>query len=249
MKHGYYVADPYGTPAWYNYWMEQRKRCIEGYTYGGSKITGDHYFYLNFCPIQKVDDPLSNKSRKTEGFPDFWDGDYNYFWIREIAKHGIFDSIGNNKDKKDSLEHLKELFDSLYLEIKIEPKYLKGGWNIIVGKSRRKGYSYKSAAIATKNYYTKPNSYTAFGAYEKKFLYPKGLFSMSTQNINFINGNTGWGTPSDVIQKQDHIKASYIEYKNGIKLEKGFMSEIQALSFKDNPNALYDNYFWNKWRY
>ena len=134
MKYGYYCADPWGSPAWFEYWTEQRKRIINGYSYGGAKITGDHYFYLNFCPIQKVDDATSNKSRKVKGFPDFWDGDYNYFWVREIAKHGILDSTVDDEDHKkvilklDSQAQaieLKLLFESLHLEVKIEVDFFK----------------------------------------------------------------------------------------------------------------------------
>jgi hypothetical protein len=248
MKHGYYCPDPWGSPAWYDYWQEQRRRCIEGYSYGGAKITGDHYHYLNFCPILKVDDTTGRKSKKVKGFPDFWDGDYNYFWIREIARHGILDiTVDDEEDKKVILEldsvtqalELKKLFESLHLEVKIEADYLRGGWNLIVGKSRRKGYSYKAAAIGSNNYFTKPNSLTIFGAYDKKYLYPKGIFSMAMGNINFINANTGWAMPSDVVNKPNagHIRASYTQYKNGIKLEKGFMSELLALTFKDNADA------------
>lgn len=246
MKYGYYCADPIGSPAWYEYWTEQRRRCIHGYSSGGARITGDHYFYLNFCPIQKVDDATGNKSRKVKGFPDFWDGDYNYFWVREIAKHGILDAtVNDDEEKKVILQldtvtqalELKKLFEDLHLEVKIEADYLRGGWNLIVGKSRRKGYSYKNASVAVKNYYTKPNSLTIFNAYEKKFLYPKGIMTMAINYINFINANTGWAFPSDVVQRTDHVKASYIEYKNGIKIEKGFMSEIVALTCKDNADV------------
>lgn len=246
IKYGYYCPDPWGSPAWFEYWTEERKRCIQGYSIGSAKITGDHYFYLNFCPILKVKDTSSSKSVKVKSFPDFWDGDYNYFWVREIARHGIFDALGENEEKREAhikldsqaqaLE-LKLLFESLHLEVRIEPDYLRGGWNLIVGKARRRGYSYKSAGTATNNYFTKPGSYNFFGAYEKKFLYPKGVFSMAVDNISFINSHTGWAMPSDVVQKQDHIKASYIEYKNGIKIEEGFKSEIQALTFKDNADA------------
>lgn len=245
MKYGYYTPDPWGSPAWFEYWAEERRRTIEGYSVGGAKITGDHYFYLNYCPIQKVDDTTGNKSRKVKGFPDFWDGDYNYFWVREIARHGILDAAADDETKEvvvklDSLSQafeLKKLFESLHLEVKIEVDFLRGGYNLIVGKSRRKGYSFKNASVAVKNYYTKPNSLTTFNAYEKKFLYPKGIMTMAVSYINFINQHTGWAMPSDVVQKTDHIKASYIEYKNGIKVEKGFMSEIMALTAKDNPDV------------
>ncbi len=250
-KYSYYCADPWGTPAWYEYWSEQRKRCIHGYSYGGVKITGEHYFYLNFCPIQKVEKIIGNTADKVEGFPDFWDGDYNYFWAREIAKKGLYRSLLTEEevltfDKTDDLL-VKNLYDSLQLEVKIPHKTiiddivkdnLAGGFNMIVGKSRRKGYSLKNQSIAANNYFTNPKSYTAFGAYEKRFLYPGAIFSYTIDTINFINKHTGWSMPSDVLNKADHIKSSYIEYRNGIKLESGFKSEIQAVTFKDNPDAL-----------
>ena len=97
--------------------------------------------------------------------------------------------------------------------------------------------SYKNSAIGVKNYITIPNSLTIYGAYEKKYLYPKGTMTMALNYINFINDNTAWAMPSDYINRADHIKASYKEYKNGLELEKGFKSEIMALTFKDNPDA------------
>ena len=97
-KYGYQTADPWESPDWSRYWQEQRRRCVNGYSVGGVKITGDHYFYLNFCPIKKTEDTTVKKSRKVTDFGDFWDGDYNYFWAREIARHGIVDSLGLNDD-------------------------------------------------------------------------------------------------------------------------------------------------------
>ena len=251
-KYGAYCADPWGSPDWFNYWQEQRNRCINGYSVGGVRLTGDHYFYLNFCPILKVEDTNAKKSAKIKGFADFWDGDYNYFWAREIAKNGILDSGLLTKEEseevfrwkagtlEEALRHkktLENLFKGLQLEIKIEADYLLGGYNLIIGKSRRKGYSYKNAAVAVKNYLCYPESLTIFGAYEKKYLYPKGIFTMAYNYLNFINTHTAWSMPKDVIDRQDHVKASYIEYKSGVKVERGFKSEIMALTFKDNMDA------------
>jgi hypothetical protein len=150
IKKGYYCPDPWGSPAWFNFWTKERERIINGYSVGGVKITGDHYFYLNYCPIQKVENTSGHKSDKVKGFPDFWDGDYNYFWVREIARNGVVDSIyseGGEESEKifslNSLEKtvaLKRLFKGLHLEVKIETNFLNGGFNLIVGKSRRKGY-------------------------------------------------------------------------------------------------------------
>lgn len=246
-KYGYYTADPWGSPAWFDFWNDRRRRIIDGYEVGGARITGDHYFYLNFCPIMKTEDTSKKKSKKVRDFGDFWDGDYNYFWAREIARDGIVDALRKEEEFDTfctvhvedikQLEQQKKYFESLHLDIKIEPNYLKGGYNLIVGKSRRKGYSFKNAAVGVKNYITRPESLTIYGAYEKKFLYPKGIFTMATNYLDFINDNTAWGMPSDYINTREHKKASYKEYKNGIEIEKGFKSEMMALTFKDNPDA------------
>jgi hypothetical protein len=250
-KYGAYCLDPWGSPDWFSYWQEQRNRIINGYSVGGVKVTGDHYFYLNFCPILKVEDTTSKKSSKITDFPDFWDGDYNYFWAREIAFNGIVDGLGVQTEFEETCrvyaktsteaeaqkKALEELFKGLQLEVRIEGDYLKGGYNLIVGKSRRKGYSYKNAAIAVKNYLCYPRALTIFAAYEKKFLYPKGIYTMASNYLNFINANTAWVYPKDVVDKMDHVKASTIEYRNGVKVETGFLSEIMALTFKDNADA------------
>ena len=244
-KYGYYCADPWGSPAWMEYWQEQLRRILYGYESSGVKITGDHYFYLNFCPIQLTEKTESRRAKKITDFPYFWDGDYEFFWARQIAREGIIDSLVPS-DKLSMYNKFTEeqrnkrklmLLESLHLNSKIDEGSLDGGLNMIIGKSRRKGYSYKNAAIGVKNYITLPDKLTIYGAYEKKYLYPKGTMSMALSYINFVNDNTAWNMPSDYINKMDHRKASYKEYKNGVELEKGFKSEIMALTFKDNPDA------------
>lgn len=246
-KYGYYCADPWGSPAWLDYWQEQLRRVIYGYEVGGAVVTGDHYFYMNFCPIllTKQTSTTKKRAKKVRDFPYFWDGDYEFFWAREIARKGIVEALVPTEElplydemEVEKLQKRKEiLLDSLHLKSKIDKNSLDGGFNMIIGKSRRKGYSYKNASIGVKNYITQPESTTIYGAYEKKFLYPKGTMTMALSYINFLNDNTAWSMPSDYIKRTDHIKASYKEYKNGIELEKGFKSEILALTFKDNPDA------------
>jgi hypothetical protein len=247
-KKGVYCLDPWGSNDWFEYWQEQRRRCIYGHSSGGAYITGDHYFYLNFCPIKKTEDTTKKKSKKITDFPDFWDGDYNYFWARDLARKGILDSPIVSDLEKEEIVHLdskeeaiklKEYFDRLNLEVRIEPDYLTGGWNLIVGKSRRKGYSFKNAAVAVNNYLTIPNSLTILGGYEKKFLYPKGLFTMAYSYINFVSENTAWVYPRQFINQpgKGHLRASTQQYTNGVPLEVGFKSEIMSISFKDDPDS------------
>ena len=196
-KYGYYTAEPWGSPNWFEFWEDRRNRIINGYESCGVKITGDHYFYLNFCPIQRTEDTTGKKSKKVTDFADFWDGDYNYFWAREIARDGIATALDKEEEFDEycrldgitdaqKLLKLKEYFESLQLDVKIEPNYLDGGYNIIVGKSRRKGYSFKNAAIGVKNFITRPGLHTVYGAYEKKYILPTGIMGMAFKYLNFI---------------------------------------------------------------
>jgi len=221
-KYGYYCPDPWGSPSWVNYWEQQLNRCINGYEVGGARITGDHYFYLNFCPMLRVEKNANGrKAKKVVNFPDFWDGDYNFQWATEIAYNGI----------------TKEELENLNLSISISDDYLDGGRHIIVGKSRRKGYSYKNAAKVANKYNNTRNSLSIIGAFEKKYLYPEGTMGMVSDYLNFLNEHTGWRKNRDYIDKQEHKKASFKEVLNGVAIEKGYQSQVLALTFKDNPDA------------
>lgn len=57
---------------------EEVRRCWEGYVRpsDGEWITGDMYFFLNYCPILLIKKDENNKSIRTIDFPRFWDGHY-----------------------------------------------------------------------------------------------------------------------------------------------------------------------------
>lgn len=63
----------------YGKWIrEEVRRCWEGYVRpsDGEWITGDMYFFLNYCPIQLIKKDNKGKSIRTIDFPKFWDGHY-----------------------------------------------------------------------------------------------------------------------------------------------------------------------------
>jgi len=88
LEHGYYTDAIPGTKEYFDFWDEERKRCLYGYTIDELHVTGFHYFYLNFCPIDRaVDEELpdgSIQSNRERTFPAFYDGDWEYF--QEIDK-------------------------------------------------------------------------------------------------------------------------------------------------------------------
>jgi hypothetical protein len=78
-KLGYYTESPKGTSAYREYWVEQHRRCLEGYM----GIPGTYYFYLNFYPILAKDEVTGRKMRK---LPRILDIDLEYFKIVEQAR-------------------------------------------------------------------------------------------------------------------------------------------------------------------
>ena len=88
IENGHYTSALPGTKDYYDFWDEERKRCLYGYTVDDLHITGFHYFYLNYCPIDRaVDEELPDgtiQSKRERTFPRFYDGDWEYF--QEIDK-------------------------------------------------------------------------------------------------------------------------------------------------------------------
>lgn len=272
MKNGYYCPDPVGSPSYINYWQEQLKRCKEGYEVDGVKITGHHYFYLNFTEIEVAEAKGAKVAKKVRKMPDFWDGDYDFFWSLEIAKNGLYtddtlvpstleeretffkyqnqldeliEYYGKDADKKQEFIEIKEKRDKISkkvldrLKLRVTPDYdwLDGGHHLIVGKSRRKGYSYKNAAICANIYNTERNSLTLIGAFDKKYLYPEGTMGMVSFYLSFLNKHTAWKKSREFVDKQEHKKASFKEVIDGIPMESGYRSQVMAISFGDNPDA------------
>ena len=85
---GYYTEALPGTKDYYDYWDEEQKRCMYGYAIDELHVTGFHYFYLNYCPIDRAVDEIlpdgTTQSRRERTFPRFYDGDWEYF--QEIDK-------------------------------------------------------------------------------------------------------------------------------------------------------------------
>ena len=80
-----------GTYQYQEFWREERRRCWEGFSNSkGIRITGQHYFYLNYVQIQSEIEDKKGVSRKVSDFPTFLDLDYYYFHIVEYCrKKGI----------------------------------------------------------------------------------------------------------------------------------------------------------------
>lgn len=206
---GSYCQYPEGTSEYFKYWDEQMDRCKYGYTADdGDFISGYNYFYLNFCPIQRIiyttinNPDGSTKTKKTRDlqFPDFYDYDYYFF-------QAVEDAEGEGK-------HLCAL------------------------KSRRKGYSYKNAAMACRNYYLFAGSKTYIYASNKQYLTEDGILTKAWDYMDFIDKNTAWGKKRSVNTQMRKRAGFFTKDEYGNEIELGFKSEIIGVTLKDNPDVV-----------
>lgn len=251
---GYYCDAVKGSQGYKDYWDEQLRRCRQGYKVGDCKITGNHYFYLNFCPIELTErTKLGKANKKVTGFPHFWDFDYEYFWWLEIARFGVLGDFSQAKEMlsdrerkalesgkydEEGLLSLKEdiVYNRLGLRLRTPSEYLDGGHHFIVCKARRKGFTYKNTALMVNTYNTERNSQCVFGVAQKD-LGDQGMKFVSTY-LSFLNKNTAWGKRREFIDTRDHKRASFQKIMpDGSKVEEGYKSEIILSSFMNNSEA------------
>ena len=209
IKTGKYCQYPAGCTEYYTYWDEQKDRCINGYTAeDGDYITGYNYFYINFCPMQRIVNTITKlpngetkiKRDSVVTFPDFYDYDYFYFQAVQEAE---------NKGK-----------------------------HICLLKSRRKGYSYKGGAMACRNYYLIPNSKTYIYASNKQYLTEDGILTKAWDYMDFIDKNTAWGKKRSVNSTMRKRAGFWTKDEFGNEVEMGYKSEIIGVTLKDNPDVV-----------
>lgn len=209
IKTGQYCTYPEGTTEFYKFWDEERNRCINGYTADdGDFISGYNYFYLNYCPIQRItnktftraDGTTYNKRINEVNFPDFWDYDYYYFSAVQEAE--------------------------------------EQGKHLCVLKSRRRGYSFKGGSMACRNYYLIPNSKTFVYAANKQYLTEDGILTKAWDYMDFIDKNTAWGKKRSVNTQMRKRAGFYIKDEYGNQIEMGYKSEITGVTLKDNPSSI-----------
>jgi hypothetical protein len=83
-KHKCYTTLPPDTAAYKKFWEDIKDKCIYGMVNSkGIRITGAHFFFLNFIQILGKD---PNSTRKIKIFPRFLDVQYDYFHIVDYAK-------------------------------------------------------------------------------------------------------------------------------------------------------------------
>ena len=210
LRTGVYCSYPTNSVDYFNYWDEETRRCLDGYTApDGDYIPGYNYFYLNYCPIDRITYKMVKNRHGVEErkrvqditFPDFYDYDYYFF---------------------QAVQEAEEL-----------------GKHLVVLKSRRKGYSYKCGAMLCRNFYLIEGSKSYAYASEKEFLVKDGILTKAWNYLDFIDNNTAWAKKRQAVNTTMHKRASMLvtdEYGN--KSEVGYKSEILGVTIKNDPDKV-----------
>lgn len=225
-KYGYYCNAPEGTKDYWDFWNEEHDRCTNGYKVGDVKITGNHYFYLNYFPIMRFSDETlygttkNRKQKKELSLPAFWDGDFTWFWCVEIARNGI---------SKEEYELLKP-----QLLVTIPDHAISGGKHVGNVKARRKGYSFKNGAILLNSYYRDRDIKNYVFASEEKYIYGDATLDKVWTAMNHNDKFCAWRQPR-LNNKTLFKKSGYIETQNKIPVEKGRLTSIEGITFFNDP--------------
>lgn len=90
---GRYTAHKKGGKPYVDFWREQIRRCVEGYTVGKYRVTGDHYFFLNFYRMGIINDKKKAGVGSEESFPFFTSKQYEFFHYVELCEYLKKDAV------------------------------------------------------------------------------------------------------------------------------------------------------------
>ena len=85
LETGKYCSYPQGTKKYHDFWMEEYERCRKGFEVNGYRVTGDHYFFLNYYQLPESQVEKTGQGRN-KIFPAFLSKQYEYFHYIELCE-------------------------------------------------------------------------------------------------------------------------------------------------------------------
>jgi len=211
-----YPPNAHPSSRYYKFWEEEARRSVYGYDIGRDWIPGYFYWYLNYCPIYKAVET---------GDPE----DILKIDPTDIQK--IYEQA-----QADRIMEFADFWDGDYDTYHYYDEAEQLGEHGAIIKTRGRGYSFKGGSMLDRNYYLIPGSKSYVFADDKAYLIEDGLLTKAWEMMDHIEQHTPWGRRRDRHDSIMHKRASYYATENGLKIEKGFKSEIIGLSLKNNWN-------------
>lgn len=205
-KHGKYTdlhKNRHPGSDYSKFWREEIKRCLHGHT------------------------------RESDGE---WIPGYYYFYLNYSpiqAAIDILDENGEPTGRADKLTIFPNIWDSDYLFFHyVEQAEAKGEFGALL-KTRRRGYSYKVAAMLARNYYMIKKSNSVAIASDSEYLEDEALLDNKTWNVLDWNDlHCAWSKSRLTNSKLKKVAG----YKDPVdKLDKGYKSQILGVTTGGNP--------------
>ena len=232
IKNGVYTnAHPiYDKQEYDAFWDEEERRRKEGLTLPGKlilengeyklqkvHITGQHYGYLNYAEIKRSKDFEKKKGILYSPFGEAL--------IKEETTRG-----GTTKEFS-----LPSFWDGDYYFFKTIPLARQQNKHIVVGKARRKGYSYKNGWIVADQADLYKRSTSVVGAYDEDTLTDDGTMTKVQNYLDFICKTTAWNKRR-LHNTLRHIEIGYRYVNDPVK--RGFLSNIYTAVLAKDPGAM-----------
>jgi len=223
---------------WYKFWVEEARRCIYGYDIGRDAIPGYYYWYLNYCPIEKVVAPEDMEKENIFILPE---SSINYSLHEKYEKDPDISLVPATDEEYESIHAERvtgfpDFWDSDYDCFWYLDEAEMSGENAATLKTRGRGYSYKGASMLNRNFYLIPRSKSYAFASEREYLIADGILTKAWDMMSHIENHTPWGKRKSKIDTMMHKRASYIKLNKGVQSELGFGSEIIGVTFKNNAD-------------
>lgn len=196
----------------YGKWIrEEIRRCFYGYVResDGAWVTGDMYFFLNYCPIMKVKRIKGKKGLRVVDFPDFLEGQWLRFMYiqhaRDNAKHGS-ELASRGKGKSYSMASIAA------------KRFLLGELDETTGEPT-KGVE------------------TFISSYLKTYLNDDGVLNKFEKYIDFCAEYTQF-PKKRLTSSLDKMKWTSGYKESNSEIKKGSGNEVIGISVKDSPGKL-----------
>lgn len=161
-----------------------------------------------------------------EWIPGYYYWYLNYF---PIIVSKVIDQDGTRGERELDFP---DIWDSDYMFFHYVEQGEENSLYGAILKTRGRGYSFKVAAMLCRNFYLYKKSKGFAFASESEFLTKDGILNKAWDGMEFLDEHTPWKKLKQKKDTQDHKKASYIDAE---RQEKGYKSEVIAVTTKGNP--------------
>lgn len=216
----------------------QFKKVVNSDKFRKAVIRFQKYGYYTAAPkgtSAELEFWKEEKRRCKEGFTAD-DGDYisGYFYFYLNYCPIIINKFNEKTKRTERTVGFPHFYDYDWYYFDAVEEAERVGKHLVVIKKRGAGYSFKGASMLARNFYMYPRSKSYAIAEEAEFLTKDGLLTKTWDYMDFIDQHTAFAKKRHKKNTTMHRRASYEIDKDGVKVEKGYKSEIIGVTLKND---------------